>query len=80
MDEIGRVIAVLTEKPGSRFDEALAAAEIYEKVMPEKAGYGWIVSDELPQNVSVAVADQLSAHLRNTGPGACYMIVYGFNG
>lgn len=80
MDEIGRVIAVLTKRPSSRFDEALTAAEIYEKVMPDKRGYGWVVSDELPEGVSIAVADQLSTHLRNTGPLACYMIVYGFDG
>lgn len=36
----------------------------------------WETSDELPDWISVGLADQLTAHKRDAGPEAKYMLVF----
>lgn len=36
---------------------------------------GWDIQEELPEDISVSLKDQLSAHKRDAGEGAVYMVV-----
>lgn len=69
-----RMTLVLNTEPDdcTAQDIALAAVEVAGGI----SLLHWAVQSTVPEDMDVGARDQLSATLRDTGPGACVMVVW----
>lgn len=72
MPETKRVVIVLSQIPTEDEEEAIVNMAIEENQMTL---IDWQITEYLPNDLNIALQDQLEAYRRDAGPEAVYMII-----